>query len=136
MLEELEKMKERIVRARNILSDPERTAFRLVVIPEEMSILESERAMKALQKYGIPIDAVIVNQLIPEDVQCDFCRARRELQLKRLEMIKEKFGDKVIAYVPLLRTEAKGIETLKQIAKILYGEEEKEEQKIEQKVGQ
>ena len=132
MLEELEKMKERIVRARNILSDPERTAFRLVVIPEEMSILESERAMKALQKYGIPIDAVIVNQLIPEDVQCDFCRARRELQLKRLEMIKEKFGDKVIAYVPLLRTEAKGIETLKQIAKILYGEEEKEEQKISQ----
>ncbi|XRO76916.1 TRC40/GET3/ArsA family transport-energizing ATPase [Methanocaldococcus sp. 10A] len=130
MLEELEKMKERIVKARNILSDPERTAFRLVVIPEEMSILESERAMKALQKYGIPIDAVIVNQLIPEDVQCDFCRARRELQLKRLEMIKEKFGDKVIAYVPLLRTEAKGVETLKQIAKILYGDEEKEEQKV------
>ncbi|ADG13604.1 arsenite-activated ATPase ArsA [Methanocaldococcus infernus ME] len=123
MLEELEEMKKRIEKARAILSDPERTSFRLVVIPEEMSILESERAMKALQKYGINIDAVIVNQLIPENVQCEFCRARRELQLRRLEEIKEKFGDKVIAYVPLLKTEARGVETLREIAKILYGEE-------------
>ena len=122
-LEELEKMKKKIEKAREILSNPERTAFRLVVIPEEMSILESERAMKALEKYGIPIDAVIVNQVIPENVECEFCRARRALQQKRLEMIKEKFGGKVIAHVPLLKTEAKGVETLKEIAKILYGEE-------------
>ncbi|WP_423793047.1 TRC40/GET3/ArsA family transport-energizing ATPase [Methanocaldococcus indicus] len=124
MLKDLEEMKKRIEKARAILSNPERTAFRLVVIPEEMSILESERAMKALQKFGIPIDAVIVNQLIPENVQCEFCRARRELQLRRLEEIKEKFGDKVIAYVPLLKTEARGIDTLREIANILYGEEE------------
>ncbi|EHP88568.1 TRC40/GET3/ArsA family transport-energizing ATPase [Methanotorris formicicus] len=123
-LEELERMKKKIEKARRILSNPERTAFRLVVIPEEMSILESERAMKALEKYGIPIDAVIVNQLIPGDVECEFCRARRALQQKRLEMIKEKFGDKVIAHVPLLKTEAKGVETLREIAKILYGEKE------------
>ncbi|ENN95746.1 arsenite-activated ATPase ArsA [Methanocaldococcus villosus KIN24-T80] len=121
MLKELEEMKKRIEKAKKILSDPEKTSFRLVVIPEEMSILESERAMKALQKYNINVDAVIVNQLIPENVSCEFCRARRELQLKRLEMIKEKFGDKVIAYVPLLKKEAKGIETLKEISKILYG---------------
>ncbi len=130
MLKDLEEMKQRIVKARKILQDPERTAFRLVVIPEEMSILESERAMKALQKYGIPIDAVIVNQLIPENVQCEFCRARRNLQLKRLEEIKEKFGDKVIAYVPLLKTEARGVETLREIANILYGENKNENQNL------
>ena len=121
-LEEMEAMKEKITRARNILANPDRTSFRLVVIPEEMSILESERAMRALEKYNIPIDAVIVNQVIPEDVECDFCRARRKLQEKRLELIKEKFGDKVIAKVPLLRTEAKGIPVLKEIANILYGD--------------
>lgn len=123
-LEEMEAMKEKITRARNILADPERTSFRLVVIPEEMSILESERAMRALEKYKIPIDAVIVNQVIPEDVECDFCRARRGLQQKRLETIKEKFGEKVIAHVPLLRTEAKGLDALKEISKVLYGNKE------------
>ena len=123
-LEEMEAMKEKITRARNILADPERTSFRLVVISEEMSILESERAMRALEKYKIPIDAVIVNQVIPEDVECDFCRARRGLQQKRLETIKEKFGEKVIAHVPLLRTEAKGLDALKEISKVLYGNKE------------
>ncbi|MDK2790353.1 MAG: arsenite/tail-anchored protein-transporting ATPase [Methanothermococcus sp.] len=123
-LEEMEAMKEKITRARNILADPERTSFRLVVIPEEMSILESERAMRTLEKYKIPIDAVIVNQVIPEDVECDFCRARRGLQQKRLETIKEKFGEKVIAHVPLLRTEAKGLDALKEISKVLYGNKE------------
>lgn len=123
-LEEMEAMKEKITRARKILADPERTSFRLVVIPEEMSILESERAMRALEKYKIPIDAVIVNQVIPEDVECDFCKARRGLQQKRLELIKEKFGEKVIAHVPLLRTEAKGLDALKEISKVLYGNKE------------
>ena len=130
-LEEMEAMKEKITRARNILANPDRTSFRLVVIPEEMSILESERAMRALEKYNIPIDAVIVNQVIPEDVECDFCRARRKLQEKRLELIKEKFGDKVIAKVPLLRTEAKGIPVLKEIANILYGDKSEETEKSE-----
>ena len=130
-LEEMEAMKEKITRARNILANPDRTSFRLVVIPEEMSILESERAMRALEKYNIPIDAVIVNQVIPEDVECDFCRARRKLQEKRLELIKEKFGDKVIAKVPLLRTEAKGIPVLKEIANILYGDKSGDAEKAE-----
>ncbi|HIP17605.1 MAG TPA: arsenic-transporting ATPase [Methanothermococcus okinawensis] len=124
-LEEMEVMKEKITKARKILGDPNRTSFRLVVIPEEMSILESERAMKALEKYNIPIDAVIVNQVIPEDVECDFCRSRRNLQKNRLELIKEKFGDKVIAQVNLLKTEAKGIDTLKRISEMLYGKVEK-----------
>jgi arsenite-transporting ATPase len=130
-LEEMEAMKEKITKARNILANPDRTSFRLVVIPEEMSILESERAMRALEKYNIPIDAVIVNQVIPEDVECDFCRARRKLQEKRLELIKEKFGDKVIAKVPLLRTEAKGIPVLKEIANMLYGDKSEETEKSE-----
>ncbi len=134
ILKEMEAQKAKITKARIILANPERTSFRLVVIPEEMSILESERAMKALSKYKIPIDSVIVNQLIPKDVECDFCKARYELQSKRLELVKEKFGDKVIAHVELLKTEAKGIDTLRQIAKILYGDEEnKESNNVENK---
>ncbi|AEK19055.1 arsenite-activated ATPase ArsA [Methanococcus maripaludis X1] len=128
-LEEMEEMKAKITKARGILANPERTAFRLVVIPEEMSILESERAMESLNKFKIPVDSVVVNQIIPEDVECDFCRARRSLQEKRLELVKEKFGDKVIANLELLRTEAKGLDVLKDIAHKLYGEAKSEEEK-------
>ncbi len=121
-LRDLEATKKQISAARAVMSDPERTSFKMIVIPEEMSIYESERAMRALEKYDIHTDAIIVNQLLPEESDCEFCRARRRLQQERLKEIKEKFSDKVVAEVPLLKKEAKGIDTLEKIAEILYAE--------------
>jgi len=36
-------------------------------------------------------------------------------------MIQEKFSNQILAQVPLLKKEAKGIKTLEKIAEILYG---------------
>ncbi|MDZ4170721.1 MAG: TRC40/GET3/ArsA family transport-energizing ATPase, partial [Methanobacteriaceae archaeon] len=52
-LEDMEVTKKRIREARDIMADPDRTSFKMVIIPEEMSIYESERAMEALEKYNI-----------------------------------------------------------------------------------
>ncbi|MDI9614570.1 TRC40/GET3/ArsA family transport-energizing ATPase [Methanothermobacter sp.] len=123
-LQDMEATKKQINAAREVMSDPERTSFKMVVIPEEMSIYESERAMKALEKYSIHADGVIVNQVLPEDSDCEFCNARRKLQQERLKQIREKFSDQVVAEVPLLKEEAKGMETLEKIARQLYGEPE------------
>ncbi|QEF95371.1 TRC40/GET3/ArsA family transport-energizing ATPase [Methanothermobacter sp. KEPCO-1] len=123
-LQDMEATKKQINAAKEVMSDPERTSFKMVVIPEEMSIYESERAMKALEKYSIHADGVIVNQVLPEDSDCEFCNARRKLQQERLKQIREKFSDQVVAEVPLLKEEAKGIDTLEKIARQLYGEPE------------
>jgi arsenite-transporting ATPase len=121
-LEDMEETKKQIREARGIMADPERTSFKTVIIPEEMSIYESERAMEALKKNNMLTDGVIVNQIQPEEADCEFCQARREIQEKRLEMIKEKFGNQVIAEIPLLNHEVKGMDELKKIGEILYGE--------------
>jgi arsenite/tail-anchored protein-transporting ATPase len=123
-MEDMEETKKQIREARSIMADPERTSFKTVVIPEEMSIYESERAMEALHKNNMYTDGIIVNQIQPEEADCDFCKARRSIQEKRLEMIKQKFGDQVIAEIPLLNHEVKGMDELKQIGEILYGPEE------------
>ncbi len=123
-LEDMEETKKQIREARGIMADPERTSFKTVIIPEEMSIYESERAMEALNKNNMHTDGIIVNQIQPEEADCDFCKARRSIQEKRLEMIKQKFGDQVIAEIPLLNHEVKGMDELKQIGEILYGPEE------------
>jgi arsenite/tail-anchored protein-transporting ATPase len=120
-LEDMEVTKKRIREARDVMADPNRTSFKMVVIPEEMSIYESERAMEALKKYNIHSDGVIVNQILPEGTHCEFCESRRKLQQKRLQSIQEKFSDQLVAELPLLNTEAKGIETLEQVAEMLYG---------------
>jgi len=125
-MEDLEATKKQIREARGIMADPERTTFKTVVIPEEMSIYESERAVEALHKFNINTDGVIVNQIQPEEADCDFCKARRQIQEQRLKTIHEKFGDQVIAEIPLMSHEVKGMDQLKEIGNILYGEDAEE----------
>jgi len=123
-LEDMEATKKQIRAAREVMADPERTSFKMVVIPEEMSIYESERAMEALEKNNMHADGVIVNQIQPEEADCDFCRARRQIQQKRMDSIRQKFGGQLVAEIPLFREEVKGTDKLREVGKILYGEPE------------
>ena len=99
---------------------PLRTTFKMVVIPEEMSIYESERAIEALNKFDITTDGIIVNQVMPDICDCDFCHSRYKLQQKRLALIDQKFKDQEITEVPLFKDEVKGQEKLLKLADILY----------------
>jgi arsenite-transporting ATPase len=119
--EELEKIKERIAEARKILGDRKRTHFNLVMIPEAMSIYESERSVKILGEYGIPVYSVFVNQLIPENRKCPFCSERRKIQQERLKEIRNKFRGLEILQIPLYDKEVKGLDMLSIVGRELYG---------------
>ena len=120
-MQQLDEAKKQIIMARDILTDPKRTTFKSVLIPEEMSIIESTRATEALKKANITPDGIIVNQIQPNNNHCDFCSARYELQQKRLETIKATFKDQIIAEVPLQAHEVRGLSQLYDICDILYG---------------
>ncbi|KZX16488.1 arsenical pump-driving ATPase [Methanobrevibacter cuticularis] len=117
---DLEETKRKIDEAKKVMSDPEQTTFKMVVIPEEMSIYESDRAMDALNKYNMHVDGVIVNQVMPDIENCDFCQSRHKLQQKRLALIRQKFSHQELAEIPLFKDEVKGIEKLEEVAAILY----------------
>ncbi|MBZ9571108.1 arsenical pump-driving ATPase GET3 [Methanobrevibacter sp. TMH8] len=117
---ELEETKRKISEAKEIMSNPERTTFKMVVIPEEMSIHESDRAMDALAKNHMTVDGVIVNQMMPDIENCDFCQSRYKLQQKRMALIRQKFSHQTIAEIPLFKEEVKGIDKLEEVAEILY----------------
>ena len=118
---ELEEAKKEINKAKEILTDPSRTTFKTVLIPEEMSIYESQRSMEALYKCNMTIDGVIVNKIQPDNDHCEFCKARFEVQQKRLDTIKALFGNQIIAEIPLQEHEVRGIDQLYDICDILYG---------------
>ncbi|MCK4335737.1 MAG: ArsA family ATPase [Candidatus Aenigmarchaeota archaeon] len=118
--EQLEVIKERIEQARKILSDKEKTHFNLVLIPEAMSIYESERSLNVLKEYGIPIETVVVNQLIPENRKCPFCTEKRKLQQERTKEIRNKFKDYKLMEIPLHKEEVKGFGMLEKVGKELY----------------
>ncbi|MCL2115868.1 MAG: arsenical pump-driving ATPase GET3 [Methanobrevibacter sp.] len=117
---DLEETKRKIDEAKKVLSNSEQTTFKMVVIPEEMSIYESERAIESLNKFNMTTDGIIVNQIMPDIDNCDFCKSRHNLQQKRLAMIHQKFQGKTIGEIPLFKEEVKGIEKLNELAKVLY----------------
>ncbi|WP_455646085.1 ArsA family ATPase [Methanosphaera sp.] len=118
---ELEEMKKEVIQAREILTDSARTTFKSVLIPEEMSIIESTRAIEALNKSNITTDGIIVNKIQPDNNHCEFCKARRDIQEKRLDTIRATFEGQIIAEIPLQAHEVRGIDQLYEICDILYG---------------
>lgn len=106
-------------RFRDIIStlrDKNRTIFSLVLYPESTPIMESYRAMLDLKEAGIETQLVIANMVLQEEVCTNnFFRNRRQMQLKYLEEIRERFNLPVLQ-LPLLQEEIKGLNRLKAAA--------------------
>jgi len=60
----LTELQERIENLRTVLRDPEQTDFRVVTVPEEMSVVEAERLVDRLDEYGIPVETLVVNRVM------------------------------------------------------------------------
>ncbi len=118
-LEQLQVMKARMEEARKTLSDPKKTIYNLVMIPEEMSILESERTLPVLKQYDIHVGSVIVNQIIPDNAGCSFCAEKRKQQMGRIRTVKKKFRKYPIRRIELAKEEVKGMRMLEKIGKEL-----------------
>ncbi|MHA1733848.1 MAG: ArsA family ATPase [Promethearchaeota archaeon] len=119
-LELIEKLKVSIDKAKDDLNDPRRTSFVAVMIPEAMAIYETERLLSSLYVYEIPVNYIVVNQLFPETVDCNFCKSRREMQQKHLGEILELYEDEFnITQIPLFDREIKEKEQLQRLAELL-----------------
>lgn len=121
-LESLEEMKAKIERARSHLTNPKESEFVIVMIPEKMSIYESERLLRSLFAVEVPSEHIIVNMIYPEQPDCSFCRSRREMQDENLKIIKEYYDDFQLAHVPLFESEIRGLAKLQDLSRILFGE--------------
>ena len=93
VLEALEARKSRFERAREIITNKDESSFVFVLTPERLPILETERAVKTLQRYDVPIGAIVVNQVLPAEVQGEFLARRKEREKKYLEQIKKSFRE-------------------------------------------
>ncbi|MBD3190915.1 MAG: AAA family ATPase [Candidatus Heimdallarchaeota archaeon] len=126
-LEMLESLKQVITKARIELADDAKTEFIPVMIPTMMALYETERLLNTLRDYGIPVEHLIINQLIPENIDCPFCSKRYKIQEKTMLTIKQYFNQYDLVKVPMLPQEIRGIDQLKMLAEILFKEENEEE---------
>jgi arsenite-transporting ATPase len=133
---QLEELAERIERLRAVLRDPQRTDFRVVMVPEKMSVLESQRLVRRLDEFGIPVQTVVVNQVMenltdvaadvdpdwvvsPDLENCAFCQRRWKVQQGALSEAMDLFRGHDVKRVPLLADEVQGEAALRVVAACL-----------------
>ena len=110
----------RIASVRKLLYDGEQTSFTLVTIPEAMSVRETERYLALLKEQGVPVRDVIVNRVEQEHDDCKYCHARVMTQKRWLKEISRVFKDLELHYVPLMSTEVRGLDALKEVGTTIW----------------
>jgi arsenite-transporting ATPase len=113
----------RIAQAQKLLTDPARTAFFFVTLPEALPIAVIRRFINWFADFGIPIGGVVVNGVIETDDDAEvpeFVRNRIAMQKGYLKEIQERFEGLVRAVVPLYDTEIQGVPTLERAAGALF----------------
>ena len=137
---DLDELQQRIERLRAVLRDPAQTDFRVVTIPEEMSVAESERLVARLDEFGIPVNTLVVNRVMegvgdvagegtasvdpawivePNPDTCEFCARRWEVQQAALRRATDLFRGRDVKRVPLLANEVRGEDALRVVAACL-----------------
>ena len=90
-----------------------------MVIPERLPIWETEKAVTALTKHGIPVRAVIVNQVLPDpapdEADSAFLAGRRVREREVLARIVDHLGDFPLLRVRLQETDPVGVDALERI---------------------
>ena len=109
-----------INRVITLLSNRDETRFVPVMIPESMSIDETKRLVRSLEKIHVPIKEVVVNR-VAENGGCRFCRSKKDDQKQPLMEIADTFSTYGRIRVPLFANEIRGLEGLKRTADYLLG---------------
>jgi arsenite-transporting ATPase len=126
ILKELQYIKQRINAASGILTDRERTAFFFVLVPEEMAILDTQKAAALFQRYSVPLCGYVLNRVLPRELLGQdipqFLRNRIEMQGRCLQRIESEFGSGVLSSVPEMERDITGLDMIAKVAVSLLGE--------------
>jgi arsenite-transporting ATPase len=124
ILKELQEIKYRINKSSSILTDKHKTAFFFVVTPEEMIILDTQKAAGLFAKFDVPLSGYIVNRVIPPELAQqdipDYLRHRLEMQKGYLNKIDQVFGADVLTRVPEFERDITGLPMIEKVANALF----------------
>jgi len=124
LMEYLISFRDRITRAKQLLTDDSKTAFFFVTLPEALPIAVIRRFINWFHDFGIPVGGVVVNMLIDKKAvgenPPEFVLNRIIAQENYMQQIWEQFDGMVRAIIPLYETEVRGIKMLERVSEALF----------------
>lgn len=121
--DKLERLRERMVKVRELFRDTDSTEFVIVTIPTVMAISESSRLHASLKRENVPVKRLIVNQVLPPSTSdCKFCAMKRKDQMRALDMIKDdpELSNLTLIQAPLVDVEIRGVPALQFMGDIVW----------------
>ena len=103
-----------------LLENPKISSVRLVTNPERMVLRETQRAYVYFSLYGLAVDRIFVNRVVPAAATDDYFTGWRNAQTEVLKEIDAYFDPVPVSRIPLFPQEVLGVERLKAVADILY----------------
>jgi arsenite-transporting ATPase len=96
-----------------------RVKFVIVTIPEALAVEQLEGVFSELDRYGLKVGQLIVNNVIKVD-DSDFLKAKAAQQMRYLDLIYSRYSDIGIVELPMFPYELTGRERLKEVESILF----------------
>ncbi|MCW5851590.1 MAG: ArsA family ATPase [Anaerolineae bacterium] len=123
LMEYLITFRERMGHAKDLLTDPQKTAFFFVTLPEALPIAVIKRFIHWFHDFGIPVGGVVVNMRIDKEAlaadAADFVKNRVAMQDQYMREIDDTFDGLLRAIVPLFDDEVRGVPSLSKTADLL-----------------
>ena len=117
----IENLFDRLRGVDQVLVNPEITTVRLVTNPEKVVLKETQRAFMYFYLHKMNIDAIIINRILPAELEDGYFKDWIKGQRKRLQQAHDFFNPIPIFAVNLFNGEAIGYDHLKQLADQIYG---------------
>ena len=122
--ENLELLHRKLTGIDQLLADPKITTVRLVTNPEKVVLKETQRAFTYFCLFGLTVDAVILNRLLPSKLRDAFFNSWKNTQERWAESVEEFFAPVPVWRVPLFEDEVLGTERLGRLGRALYGDQD------------
>jgi arsenite-transporting ATPase len=118
----VERLHRNLEAVHRILTDEQASTVRLVVNPEKMVIAEARRTYTYLGLFGYRVDAVVVNRIIPDDVEDPYFAKWKDIQAEHLRTVHESFDPVPILTARLFDREMVGVPLLEEMGREVYGD--------------
>ncbi|MGB8952870.1 MAG: ArsA family ATPase [Candidatus Aminicenantales bacterium] len=124
LFETMKKITLQLAEMKEILEDSQKTSIRMIINPEKMVIKETQRAYTFFNLFGFSVDLIIVNRLLPREIQDPYFHQWKAIQENYRHLIEECFSPLPIFSLNLFHQEIVGIPLLEKIGKEIYGEKD------------
>jgi arsenite-transporting ATPase len=109
---------------KKILGDPKICTVRIVLNLEKMVVKEAQRAFTYLSLYDYLTDLVVVNRVLPPEVQDAYFESWRQSQQRYSAMVDAAFSPVPIRRTRLFDHEIVGLEHLSEMARSIYEDDD------------